>query len=247
MTTNDFLSKRMAVSEFYRQYLKPNGAKIAEASKEPLKLRDMEKLQHAATLPTKEPKVVRCGTALCYYCLEDLISRYTRPTKPSKEDVAFMAKIMMEKFDDWSVIDLPTFVNEVTLSRIPSLYGNHTDYALLVLDFSGIMGKVESYDQMRPNKAALQGSSPLKAPGLQPIQKEHYHQLLDGTPYDFSVPYEDYVQGYSTPSGSPIVNAERYWRSQQDKNDEHDQRFFINSPAFTGTSIVKELLKHFAI
>ena len=174
-------------------------------------------------LPTGEP--VNYATALCYICLQTLIGKYTRKNKPIEAEIAYMAKQMTSRYLDWSVLDLPTFVDMCLCSRIPSVRLGETEYELVALDIPSIMSKVESYDKMRPNALALQGNSPAKTPALRTIKSEHYGELMDGTPYDFRVPYEDYVQGYSTPSGSPTVNAERYWRASP-HNGERDFDFF---------------------
>ena len=226
MTLNDIISKRIAIKEFYFRYLMNMGTSIAEASKEPLKLRDVQAWEHLDMLPTKEIKQVRPGEALCFYCLCNLIKRANRSRNPSPEDVAYMAEQMIKEYDDWSVLDLPTFVDKVINAQVASLTGSQMEYQLVSLDCLSIMGKVRAYNLMRPNTLALQGNSPAKASALQPIQSKHYGMLMDGTPYDFRVPYEDYVQGYSTPSGSPTVNAERYWRACPHNGEKDFERFY---------------------
>ena len=81
------------------------------------------------------------------------------------------------------------------------------------MDAPNILAKLEAYDRMRPNMDALQGSSPAKEV-VKPLSKHKLTHLVDGTPYDFKVPYDDYVHGYVTPSGDPQRNAELYWRSR---------------------------------
>lgn len=244
MTLNDIISKHIAIKEYYFQHLANMGTSIAEASKEPLKLRDVQAWEKLDMLPTKIIKEVRPGEALCFYCLCNLIKRANRKYQPSPEDVAYMAEQMMKEYGHWSVLDLPTFVNNVINAHVASLTGSQMEYQLVSLDCLSIMGKVRAYDLMRPNTQALQGNSPAKAPALQPIQSEHYGMLMDGTPYDFCVPYEDYVQGYSTPSGSPTVNAERYWRGTPHNGDEDFERFFANYRAkLIGQDIVQPVNK----
>ena len=220
MTLNDIRSGKKAARVFYAEL---RGTTITEAAKEPLKLREVAAMGDRPILPTGEP--VNYATALCYICLQTLIGKYTRKNKPIEAEIAYMAKQMTSRYLDWSVLDLPTFVDMCLCSRIPSVRLGETEYELVALDIPSIMSKVESYDKMRPNALALQGNSPAKAPALQPIKSKHYGMLMDGTPYDFRVPYEDYVQGYSTPSGSPTVNAERYWRGTP-HNGERDFDFF---------------------
>ena len=220
MTLNDIRSGKKAARVFYAEL---RGTTITEAAKEPLKLREVAAMGDRPILPTGEP--VNYATALCYICLQTLIGKYTRKNKPIEAEIAYMAKQMTSRYLDWSVLDLPTFVDMCLCSRIPSVRLGETEYELVALDIPSIMSKVESYDKMRPNALALQGNSPAKAPALQPIKSKHYGMLMDGTPYDFRVPYEDYVQGYSTPSGSPTVNAERYWRASP-HNGERDFDFF---------------------
>ena len=220
MTLNDILSGKKAARVFYNEL---RGTTIAEAAKEPLKLRDVATIGGRTVLPTSEQ--VSYATALCFVCLQTLMGRFARKYKPDDSALAYMAKQMTSRYLDWSVLDLPTFVDMCLCSRIPSVRLGETEYELVALDIPSIMSKVESYDKMRPNALALQGNSPAKAPALQPIKSKHYGMLMDGTPYDFRVPYEDYVQGYSTPSGSPTVNAERYWRASP-HNGERDFDFF---------------------
>ncbi len=244
MTLNDIISKHIAIKEFYFRHLANMGTSIADASKEPLKLRDVQAWEHFDMLPTKEIKQVRPGEALCFYCLCNLIKRANRSRNPSPEDVAYMAGQMIKEYDDWSVLDLPTFVDKVIGAQVASLIGGQMEYQLVTLDCLSIMGKVRAYNLMRPNTLALQGNSPAKAPALQPIKSEHYGELMDGTPYDFRVPYEDFVQGYSTPSGSPTVNAERYWRASPHNGDVDFERFYANYRAkLIGQEIIQPVNK----
>ena len=223
MTLNDIRRGKKAARVFYAEL---RGTTITEAAKEPLKLREVASMPDRPVLPTSEP--VDYATALCFICLQTLVGRFARKYKPDEAALAYMAKQMTSRYLDWSVLDLPTFVDMCLCSRIPSVRLGETEYELVTLDIPSIMSKVEGYDKMRPNTLALQGNSPAKAPALQPVRPEHYGMLMDGTPYDFSVPYEDYVQGYSTPSGSRTVNAERYWRGTPHNGDEDFERFYAN-------------------
>ena len=205
MTKNDFLSKKLPVSDFYRQYIKDRGTTLLEASNEPLKLSDMQELKLTVKLPTG--KIVWCGEALFYCCIEDLLSRYNRPTKPNDNDKAYMSGVMIKNFSDWSVLDLPTFVEMVFLSRVPSLYNGGEEYQLVTLDIPNIMGKVEAYDRMRPGKIASQRM-------ITPTCRErewnpdHEHMLFDGTPHEF---------------GS-VEEAKRYWKNEVDYSNEGEKK-----------------------
>lgn len=187
MKLEEYTKAQLAASEFYKRFIKNHGTTIVAASKEPLKLRDLQSFEERkVTLPTG--KQVRSGEAFCYYCLEDLISRYNRPKKPDKYELADMAETMIKLYPDWSVMDLPTFVQMVVLARVPSLYSNGSEYQLIILDEGNIMGKVESYNQMRPNKPALQGMSPVKTGEREwdPNDKHTRYMLthlFDGTPF----------------------------------------------------------------
>lgn len=245
MTINDILSKKLRLDVFYKRFLAPNGTTVVEAEKEPLKLADLQAFPRTAQINLESGEVyVRWGEAFCFCCIENLIGRYNRPKKPSRDDIARMARLMIASYSDWSVLDLPTFVDMVVRSRIPSLYNGGSEYSLVTLDEPNIMGKVESYDKMRPNAQALQGISPAKASALQQIQPEHYGMLMDGTPYDFRVPYDRWVTGDRIPSGSPTVNAERYWRGTPHNGEEDFERFYANYRAkLIGQEIVQPVNK----
>ena len=219
MTINDFLSKRMSASEYYKQYIRPNGTTIAKASQEPLTLRALQEHEYEATLFSG--KVVHLGEAFCYYCLSDLISRYNRPIKPKPEEICYMADLMMRKYPHWTVLDLPTFVDMVVMSRVPSLYGSG-EYQLVVVDFANIMGKVESYDRMRPNPQALQGGSPEKATE-RPLTNKQMTTLIDGTPYEWT----------------DMEACKRYWRGAPDKDDPHFKANQDSLTAKTSKPIVR--------
>ena len=237
MTTNDIISHRLGATAFYKSL---PVVSITEAAKEPLKLADLQQIATRVKLPSGNFSDYCVG--VCFACIQDLLSKFARKTKPEFRETEYIALQMSNKFAYWSVLDLPSFVDMAVGARIPSVKFGLIEYEMTVLDIPGILGKVESYDKMRPNKEALQGNSPMKAQALQPIQKEHYHQLLDGTPYDFSVPYEDYVQGYCAKNGDPRVNAERYWRTKPQATDEDWQRFWARfSQKIHGKPIVQSV------
>ncbi len=239
MTLNDILSGKKAARVFYAEL---RGTTITEAAKEPLKLREVASMGSRPILPTGEP--VDYATAMCFVCLQTLVGKFSRRNKPIDAEIAYMAKQMGSRYLDWSVLDLPTFVDMCLCSRIPSVRLGVTEYELASIDIPTIMGKVESYDKMRPNTLALQGSSPAKAPALQPIKSEHYGELMDGTPYDFRVPYDRWVTGDRIPSGDPRVNAERYWRASPHNGDEDFERFYANYRAkLIGQDIIQPVNK----
>ena len=92
------------------------------------------------------------------------------------------------------------------------------------MDESSILGKLRVYDKMRPTGTVYVGNSPQTVIPLRPLTDEQKTHLLNGMEYDFAVPYEDWVQGYTKPSGDPRRNCERYWRAPADyKNDEYDK------------------------
>ena len=223
MNVQDIRQHRWGTQDFYNNL---HATTIAEASKEPLKIGDLEDIKKNGALPSG--KIVTYKVGVCYQCVNHLLSFYNRKRALSEQEKEYIAERISEHYRNWSVLDLPTFVQMAVDSRLPTTRLGETEYELVYIDIPNIMGKLGSYDNMRPNTLALQGNSPAKALSLQPIRPEHYDMLLDGTPYDFSVPYEDYVQGYSAPSGSPTVNAERYWRGTPHNGDEDFERFYAN-------------------
>ena len=221
MTINDFISKRMAASEYYKQYIRPNGTTIAKAALEPMTLRELQGFEYEATLFSG--KVVYLGEAFCYYCLSDLISRYNRPLKPKAEEICYMAELMMKNYSHWTVLDLPTFVDMVVTSRVPNLYGSG-EYQLVVVDFANIMGKVESYNKMRPNPQALQGGSPEKATEKE-LTDWHKTHLMDGTPYVWT----------------DMDTCKKYWRDNPNKDDTDFKKTQESLDAQTKGGICKDV------
>ena len=205
MTIEDFRSKNMAVSEYYKRYLKNHGATLAEAANEPLKISALEAEERPVTLPTG--KVVRPGEAMFYYCLEDLVGRYIRQRKATYDDIAYMASVMIKEHADWSVLDLCCFVQMVVLSRVPSMVGAVMEYQLLVVDVDNIMKKVASYESMRPNRKPKQAMiTPTCREREWDPKKEH--MLFDGTPHEF---------------GS-VEEAKRYWHNEVDYSNEGEKK-----------------------
>ena len=202
MTINTILSGKKDARDFYTEL---RGTTIQEAAKEPLKLSDLRRRDGKFCAP-KQPLpsglVVSYAGALCYYCLESLLKCYSQRTKPETKDLEYMAGQMVRNYPDWTVLDLPTFVDMCMGSRIPTPRLGQMEYRLVVLDIPNIMDKVEAYDKMRPNPQALQGGSPEKAveKELTYWQKTH---LLDGTPYE----WED------------LDECKRYWKESPGKDD----------------------------
>ena len=204
MTIRDIISHKTPANLFY-QRLRPTT--IAKAWEEPLRLSDLQKrgqdFAPSQVLPTGVE--VSYGGALCYYCLQALVGKYTRSRKPDKYDLEYMAQEMMLKYKHWTVADLPTFVSMCIGARLPSMNFGELEYEIQVLDIPSIMGKLESYNKMRPNPEALQGSNPNKSviKELSDWQKTH---LIVGTPYDWT----------------DMRSCEAYWRSDIDKLDKRD-------------------------
>ena len=207
MTINDIISKRLAVSAFYTQYLSKSGTSIAQAVQEPLKLRELQEWEHAVTLPTG--KVARTGEAMCYCCLASLIKRANRTKNPSENDIGYMAEKMIQECSDWSVLDLPTFVDHVIMARVPSPIAGSMEYQLVTLDCLSIMGKVASYNRMRPNREQLQGMSPSQSAPRHPLSDWQLTHLFGGRPHTFASRSE----------------AERYWFSLPDKNNPEEMAY----------------------
>ena len=205
---DDILSHRYGAREFYRLL---HATTIAEAAKEPLKLSDLTTMDNKVTVPSGNK--LPFGQALCYVCICDLLSFYRRRTPMVEADKEYIAQQIMLLYTDWSVLDLPTFVSMVVSAKVPTIRLGEMEYILTLADIPSIMGKLEAYDRMRPNPQLLQGSSPAKQV-VKPLTDYQLTHLIDGTPYDFKVPYDDYVHGYVTPSGDPQRNAELYWRSR---------------------------------
>ena len=197
MTIREIRSHRWGVRELYD---KLSATTIANASNEELTLRELPQLSKDAELPNGHH--VDYGTALCFLCIQKMLSRFARKTKPTMDDIEYIASEMMFKYKHWTVADLPTFVSMCIGSRIPTTRYGETEYELVVLDIPAIMGKLESYDRMRPNPQALQGGSPEKATEKE-LTDWHKTHLMDGTPYVWT----------------DMDNCKKYWRDSPAKDD----------------------------
>ena len=203
MTIREIRSHRWGVRELYD---KLSATTIANASNEELTLRELPQLSKDAELPNGHH--VDYGTALCFLCIQKMLSRFARKTKPTMDDIEYIASEMMFKYKHWTVADLPTFVSMCIGSRIPTTRYGETEYELVVLDIPAIMGKLESYDRMRPNPQALQGGSPEKATEKE-LTDWHKTHLMDGTPYVWT----------------DMDNCKKYWRDPIDMNNEDERKF----------------------
>ena len=203
MTINDIISHKLSALELYPRL---KATTIQQAAKEPLTLRELRKKGAGCAPPQVLPTDVEVsyGGALCYYCLQTLIGRYSRSIKPDKFDIAYMAGEMMQKYQHWTVLDLPTFVSMCISARLPTMKFGVEEWELFNLDIPAIMGKLESYDRMRPNPQALQGGSPEKATEKELTDKQKT-TLIDGTPYNWT----------------DMEACKRYWRGTPDKEDPH--------------------------
>ena len=128
---DDILSHRYGAREFYRLL---HATTIAEAAKEPLKLRNLSDIRGSVTLPSGNK--VTWGQSLCYVCICDLLSFYRRKALMVENDREFIAKTMFAQYPDWSVLDLPTFVSMVVSAKVPTIRAGETEYMLAYADIT---------------------------------------------------------------------------------------------------------------
>lgn len=222
MEINDIISHKWSALEFYDR-LAPTTIQLA--SKEPLKISDLCRQDikpRAPKQPIPTGKVVTYGGALCYYCIQSLLSEYNRTNKPDKYGIEKIAKKMVREFAHWTVADLPTFESMCIGARLPSMKWGVLEYELLNLDNPSIIGKLEAYNQMRPNPQALQGGSPEKATE-KPLEDWHKTHLVDGTDYIWT----------------DMEACKRYWRGAPDKDDPHFKANQASLTAKTSKPIVR--------
>lgn len=198
--------------EFYQRFLAKRLVTIPDAGKEPLTIDELHR-STAYSGMSRDDKPITLGEAICYCCIENLVSKFNRREKPTINDIYDIVAQMIFSYKHWTVLDLPTFVNQCVAGRVQAYVSGVMTGEMGVLDVPNILRKLDAYDRMRPSSQKVATMSPL-VETLQPIKEEHYHCLIDGTPYDFKVPYDDFVHGYVTPSGDPRRNAELYWRSR---------------------------------
>lgn len=205
MTTQDVLSHpQMSAGDFYN---KLPASSISDADKEPLKIGTLLDLQ-TCQQRLRSGRIVSFGEALCYISIDRLCSMFHRKTPLSENEKEFIANEMTAKYKHWSVLDLPTFVTMCVGARLPSQRFTEVEYELVILDIPSILGKLASYERMRPNREALQGSSPPRA-GERPWEEWREHCLIDGTPHEFR----------------NTEAAKRYWRLKPDMNDARDRSY----------------------
>jgi len=207
MTLNDILSHGYSAADFFARL---PGKSIAEAANEPLKIAELVQLQ-TNMQRLRSGKIVTFGEALCFLCIEKLCSLYHRKNPLPDSEKEFIAEQMVAKYKHWSVTDLPTFINMTIGARLPSQRFNEVEYELVILDFPSILGKLASYDRMRPNSDALKGMSP-ERPDERPLTAFQRTRLIDGTEHAFK----------------SETAAVRYWRSPPDMNNPRDRDFVDN-------------------
>ena len=219
MTINEIRSHRWGVRELYGKLC---ATTIANAAQEPLTLHELPQLSRDAELPNGHH--VDYGTALCFLCIQKMLSRFARKVKPTMDDIEYIASEMMFKYKHWTILDLPTFVSMCIGSRIATTRYGETEYELVILDIPAIMGKLEAYDRLKPNPQALLGGSPAKAveKELTDWQKTH---MLDGTPYE----WED------------MDECKRYWKESPGKDDPELQAIQESIDAQTKGGICKSV------
>lgn len=203
MTTNDIISHRLGARAFYA-CLKPSS--INETWREPLKLRDLLQLRTAITLPSG--LVTNYCHGVCYACVLDLLSKYNRKNKPDPSALDYMSRQIFINYPDWSVTDLPTFVNMCVSARIPTTRAGTTEYELFILDIPSILGKLEAYDKMRPRQSVAPVVNSTK-PAEKPLSEWQLHHKMDRSEYEWPS-YEA---------------ARKYWKSLPDMNDPAEKKF----------------------
>ena len=187
-----------------------------------MKLDDLRKINKLMTLPNKSQ--VDYSVALCDACISSIDLRYRRKNLLTEDDKQYIAERMSAKFKYWSVCDLKCFEDMLIGARLPSVRCGQTEYELTMINIPNLLSKAEVYDKMRPSSESLQGNSPQKEVPVRPLTAWHRNHLLDGSAYDWSVPYEDWKRGRTQARGDPDANSERYWREVVDqKNDEYDR------------------------
>ena len=224
MTINEIISHKWSALELYNR-LKPTTIQLA--AKEELTLRDLcrQDIKPRApkqSLPTG--RVVSYGGALCFYCVQTLVGLFNRTTKPDIYQIEYMAGQMVRDFSHWTVADLPTFVSMCIGARLPSQRTTDVEYEMVILDIPSIMGKVESYNKMRPNPQALQGGSPEKATEKE-LTDWHKTHLMDGTPYVWT----------------DMDTCKKYWRDNPNKDDTDFKKTQESLDAQTKGGICKDV------
>ena len=204
MTTNDIISHKYGVRQFYKM-LRP--MTIADAAQEPLKIADLLKMPNRVGLPTGHSSDF--ATALCFVCIQQLLDKYSRKKKPDWYEIEYIANEMVFKYKHWSVSDLPTFVSMCIGARLPSFRMGEQEFELVVLDIPGIMGKIEVYDKMRPNPQALQCGSPIRR-DEKPLTQYQLTHKIGGIEYK----WPSYQECW------------RYWKGELNTDDPDEKNFY---------------------
>lgn len=226
MTIQDVRSHRCGASEFYKRYVPKK--QIGEAVKEPLKLRD---LMSIGSQYGNERSNYAVGLALA--CVNEFLSEYHRKDMPNEEVRFKIAQRIVAEYPDYSVCDLKCFSTMLTSGRLPTYSAGGENLGLIVLDLPHVMEKFRVYDGKRPG-VVLAGytsnESTCRERAFTPWQQTH---LLDGTEWDFSMPYPGYDD-----QGDAMTNALAYWREDGFRKDERDEAAINKIIAKTKQSII---------
>ena len=215
MTINDITSHKYNAWQYYDHL--PLTTDIVEASREPLTLKEVRVLPQ----PMTNGMVLTYDVALTHACIDSLIKRFHRRETLLPNERLELAQMAVAEFSHWSVLDLKCFEHYLIANRIATVgAGGQQETALLNMDESSILSKMRAYDKMRPGQQMAYYTQSRGAPE-RPLTEWHREHLLGGLPYNFAVPYEDWIKGSNVPRGDPTVNCERYWRSYPDLV--HDQ------------------------
>lgn len=211
MTIKDIQSHRYSATQFYDMLVRTS---IVEAQKEPLKLAQLCEL----TTTYKDNRITY-AEGLIIACAQS-IERYYRFRRPMEdEDKLELASRVLSEYSHYSVNDLKCFETMLISANLPTIGSNgREEYELVAIDVPHIMAKLKIYDQKRPYRSEMQKVQQDICPHCELTLWKQTH-LLDGTEYDFRVPY-----GESEPRGDAVENAMRYWFEDEFKPDERDEK-----------------------
>ena len=216
----NYLRNSGGIRRFYDKAL-PH-VEIREAVKEPLQLRTLS--EQKSRITHSSGKSIDLATGLILACIKSIEDKYRNRNKLTEADEFYLSDVFKREFAHWTVTDLKCFEDMLVGARLPTTSYGETMYEMQTVSIPNLWGKARVYDGMRPTGTVYGGNSPPTVIPLRPLTDEQKTHLLNGMEYDFAVPYEDWKQGYSKPSGDPVRNAERYWRAPADyKNDEFDK------------------------
>ena len=200
MTVEDILSHRYNAGEFYESHI-PRVASIAEAGKEPLKLKSLD---WPIALTNGQTVSYAAGVALA--CVNSILGRYKRKEPMSDEERIYLAETIAQEFGHYSVCDLKCFETMLVGGRLPTYSNGEVEYELIAIDIPHLMGKLRAYDRLRPSGSLTPGVMQ-KPPDARPLTDWQRGHLLDGSEFAFASEAE----------------CERYWRGLPDKDDARDQ------------------------